>query len=232
MDLAGADSSRYLVFLGDDYVGLEPDRTTHRLVGSTPDFAIDLRLTPERPPVIHGRDGVSQKSAGLGNASHYYSLTRLATRGRLTLGGDTLTVDGLSWMDPRVRERPARQLAHGMGLVLGAALRRVRPDALSHAHGGRKARHLFFRHDGRARWPRAPARRRRLRHPRRGAMGEPAHQRPLSRRLVGGERARRLAAAPVHAHGRGPGAGGGNHGRASRTGREACASPAGMRGRS
>jgi predicted secreted hydrolase len=99
MDLAGADSSRYLVFLGDDYVGLEPDRTTHRLVGSSPDFAIDLRLTPERPPVIHGRDGVSQKSAGLGNASHYYSLTRLATRGRLTLGGDTLAVDGLSWMD-------------------------------------------------------------------------------------------------------------------------------------
>jgi predicted secreted hydrolase len=42
---------------------------------------------------------VSQKSAGEGNASHYYSFTRLATRGRLALGTDTLAVEGLSWMD-------------------------------------------------------------------------------------------------------------------------------------
>jgi predicted secreted hydrolase len=99
LDLAGADSSRYLVWLGDDYAGLEPDRTSHRLVGTAPEFALDLRLTPERPPVIHGRDGVSQKTAGEGNASHYYSLTRLSTRGRLVLGDDTLAVEGLSWMD-------------------------------------------------------------------------------------------------------------------------------------
>jgi predicted secreted hydrolase len=99
LDLAGADSTRYLVWLGDDYAGLEPDRTTHRLVAAAPDFGIDMRLTPERPPVIHGIDGVSQKSAGLGNASHYYSLTRLTTHGRLRLGGDTLAVEGLSWMD-------------------------------------------------------------------------------------------------------------------------------------
>jgi predicted secreted hydrolase len=99
LDLAGADSTRYLVWLGDDYAGLEPDRSTHRLVGHAPEFALDLRLSPERPPVFHGRDGVSQKSAGLGNASHYYSFTRLATRGRLVLEGDTLAVEGLTWMD-------------------------------------------------------------------------------------------------------------------------------------
>jgi len=87
------------VWLGDDYAGLEPDRVTHRLVAAAPEFAIDLRLKSERPPVIHGRDGVSQKSAGEGNASHYYSLTRLTTKGRLTLGKDTLAVEGLSWMD-------------------------------------------------------------------------------------------------------------------------------------
>ena len=99
LDLAGADSTRYLVWLGDDYAGLEPDRVTHRLVAAAPEFAIDLRLKSERPPMIHGRDGVSQKSAGEGNASHYYSLTRLTTKGRLTLGKDTLAVEGLSWMD-------------------------------------------------------------------------------------------------------------------------------------
>jgi predicted secreted hydrolase len=99
LDLAGADSTRYLVWVGDDYAGLEADRTTHRLVGHAPGFALDLKLTPERPPVFHGRDGVSQKSAGLGNASHYYSYTRLATRGKLVLGSDTLAVEGRSWMD-------------------------------------------------------------------------------------------------------------------------------------
>jgi len=99
LELAGADSTRYLVWLGDDYAGLEPDRSTHRVVARGDDFSLDLRLLPLKPPVIHGRDGVSQKSAGEGNASHYYSLTRLATRGRLVSGRDTLAVEGLSWMD-------------------------------------------------------------------------------------------------------------------------------------
>ena len=99
LDLAGADSTRYLVWLGDDYAGLEADRTTHRLVGNGEDFALDLRLVPEKPPVVHGELGVSQKAAGAGNASHYYSLTRLATRGRLVIDGDTLEVTGRSWMD-------------------------------------------------------------------------------------------------------------------------------------
>ncbi len=99
LDLAGADSTRYLVWLGDDYAGLDADRRTHRVVGQGGDFAFDLRMSPEKPPVIHGLRGVSQKSAGAGNASHYYSLTRLATRGRLIVGDDTLAVEGRSWMD-------------------------------------------------------------------------------------------------------------------------------------
>jgi predicted secreted hydrolase len=99
LDLAGADTTRYLVWLGDDYAGLEADRNTHRLVGRALGFSLDLHLTPGRPPVVHGHDGVSQKSAGEGNASHYYSSTRLATRGRLVVGDDTLAVEGLSWMD-------------------------------------------------------------------------------------------------------------------------------------
>src|SRR5690242_9900891 len=79
LDLAGADSTRYRVWLGDDYAGLEADRVTQRVVGDAGAFALDLRLVPERPPVVHGERGVSQKAAGAGNASHYYSFTRLAT---------------------------------------------------------------------------------------------------------------------------------------------------------
>ena len=99
LDLAGADSTRYLVWIADDYAGLEADRRTHRVVASGDGVALDLRLDPQKPAVAHGSGGVSQKSAGEGNASHYYSITRLATRGRLVLGGDTLAVEGTSWMD-------------------------------------------------------------------------------------------------------------------------------------
>ena len=62
-------------------------------------MTLDLQLTPEKPPVIHGKNGVSQKAEGEGYASHYYSLTRLATQGRLTYQGRSFQVQGLSWMD-------------------------------------------------------------------------------------------------------------------------------------
>lgn len=64
------------------------------------EMALDLRLAPQAlPAVIHGRDGISQKGATAGNASHYYSLTHLPTTGTITLNGRRLEVTGLSWMD-------------------------------------------------------------------------------------------------------------------------------------
>lgn len=62
-------------------------------------FSVDLTLIADKPPVVHGKDGVSQKSAGPGRASHYISLTRLRTRGSLTLDGRRYEVQGSSWMD-------------------------------------------------------------------------------------------------------------------------------------
>jgi predicted secreted hydrolase len=62
-------------------------------------FALDLALRPAKPPVIHGRNGVSQKSVGAGNASHYISFTRLATTGNVQLAGKSYNVGGSSWMD-------------------------------------------------------------------------------------------------------------------------------------
>jgi len=61
--------------------------------------ALALTLSPARPPVIHGQNGVSQKSAGVGRASHYYSFTRLKGKGTLRLGGDLLQVRATGWMD-------------------------------------------------------------------------------------------------------------------------------------
>jgi predicted secreted hydrolase len=49
--------------------------------------------------VLQGDHGYSRKGADPGNASYYYSLTRLATHGTITARGRALTVDGFSWMD-------------------------------------------------------------------------------------------------------------------------------------
>ena len=73
--------------------------TAERLDAIAERFQFSLSLRPEKPPVIHGENGVSQKSAGAGHASHYISYTRIATAGSLILDGHEYRVEGLSWMD-------------------------------------------------------------------------------------------------------------------------------------
>ncbi len=70
-----------------------------RIQAAKDDASIDLTLQPLKPPVIHGKDGVSQKAEGAGRASHYYSFTRLKTTGQITSGGEMYPVTGLSWFD-------------------------------------------------------------------------------------------------------------------------------------
>jgi predicted secreted hydrolase len=70
--------------------------------------AIQLNLQPEKQPVLQGKAGFSQKAAGDGRASYYYSISRLATQGTLRVGGTTYEVTGLSWFD---REWATNQLA-------------------------------------------------------------------------------------------------------------------------
>lgn len=72
---------------------------TWRIEARTKTLELDLTLRSTKPPVIHGTDGVSVKSAGTGNASHYYSFTRLETRGRLSVEGRAAEVAGTSWFD-------------------------------------------------------------------------------------------------------------------------------------
>lgn len=62
-------------------------------------FQLHLTLHSEKPPVIHGVNGVSQKSEGEGHASHYISLTRVTTSGSIELEGKEFDVSGTSWMD-------------------------------------------------------------------------------------------------------------------------------------
>jgi predicted secreted hydrolase len=70
-----------------------------RLAAAAEGVALDLLLATAKPPVLQGDRGLSVKGPGAGNASYYYSLTRLPTRGTLTLDGERFAVRGLSWLD-------------------------------------------------------------------------------------------------------------------------------------
>ncbi|HEY4979451.1 MAG TPA: lipocalin-like domain-containing protein [Candidatus Acidoferrum sp.] len=62
-------------------------------------FNFSLLLQPEKSPVIHGENGVSQKAEGAGRASHYISFTRLNTSGSIEVQRKIYKVSGLTWMD-------------------------------------------------------------------------------------------------------------------------------------
>jgi predicted secreted hydrolase len=72
---------------------------TQTLQAAEGDMAIQFTVSPEKPLVIHGTDGISRKGSVTGQASHYYSFTRLATTGTVTIGNESFDVTGTSWMD-------------------------------------------------------------------------------------------------------------------------------------
>lgn len=63
------------------------------------EFALNLQLRPQKPLVLQGEQGLSQKSAQRGNASYYYSFTRLQTIGEIYRDGERFEVMGNSWLD-------------------------------------------------------------------------------------------------------------------------------------
>lgn len=95
--IAGVDQPTSVIWNGDWQVHI--DGRTQQLRGATKDFGVDLHLDSAKPPVLQGQNGVSQKSAGAGHASHYISLTRLLTSGTLQVQGKSYRVTGTSWMD-------------------------------------------------------------------------------------------------------------------------------------
>ena len=95
--IAGVNQHTGMIWNGNWHAHLEDDR--QQLLGIGQEFGINLSLTTNKPPVIHGRNGISQKAEGVGHASHYISFTRLLASGSIELGGTTYQVKGTSWMD-------------------------------------------------------------------------------------------------------------------------------------
>ena len=100
LGLAGAASDPFRVWIDDWSIGNDAAAPgSWRLTAHGDDFGIDVRLEPLKPPILNGDAGLSQKSADPGNASYYYSITRLQTRGQVHVDGKDVEVGGLSWLD-------------------------------------------------------------------------------------------------------------------------------------
>ncbi len=94
---AGASETEFRVWNGN--WGVTGDGTHQRLTAKEGDFTLNLLLASQKPPVVHGKGGISRKGEGRDQASHYYSLTRLKAEGTLNVRGKELKVTGLTWMD-------------------------------------------------------------------------------------------------------------------------------------
>ena len=111
LELAGARATPFQVWVEDWSVRSEgPAFLPLRLSVSDGEVAVLLRLTPGKPLVLQGDAGYSAKSDEAGNASHYYSFTRLPVSGEVRAGGETHVVSGNAWMD---REWSTSALAPG-----------------------------------------------------------------------------------------------------------------------
>jgi predicted secreted hydrolase len=72
------------------------DGTDH-LVASMPGYGIDLSLRSTKPAALHDGDGYFDYGSGEG--SYYYSRTRLAISGTLTVDGQPRAIVGEAWFD-------------------------------------------------------------------------------------------------------------------------------------
>ncbi len=74
--------------------------TLHGSVHGTAAFA--LTLTPAKPLVVFGENGVSRKAAAPMAASYYLTFSRLDVAGRVTIDGREQAVRGQAWMDHEI----------------------------------------------------------------------------------------------------------------------------------
>jgi predicted secreted hydrolase len=98
--LAGATARPFEVWLGPWILHSDDDFFPLELEAQDDDFGLSLQLLAgNKPMVLQGERGLSRKSATPGNASYYYSFTRLPTTGEVSIGDAIYRVQGKSWID-------------------------------------------------------------------------------------------------------------------------------------
>ena len=112
LGLAGTGSEPFSLWLEDwSVVSQGPDFFPLRLTAETEEGELELTLTSQQGPVSHGEDGLDRKGPETGNASHYYSFTRLHATGDIRVEQRQVRVSGLAWMD---REWGTSTLSRGI----------------------------------------------------------------------------------------------------------------------
>jgi predicted secreted hydrolase len=100
LNLAGATAEPFHVWLEDWSARSSGNNSLPmELYAKAGEVMIDLQLDSRKPIVLQGENGLSQKSAEPGNASYYYSMTRMPTRGEIQIDGQRFVVTGNSWLD-------------------------------------------------------------------------------------------------------------------------------------
>lgn len=102
IDLAGITMQPYKIWLNHWYIkslSKSKDIFPLEIFAMENGIGYQLVLEPLKDFVLQGDKGLSQKSAKKGNASYYYSFTRLKTSGKVFIEGTSYQVSGVSWMD-------------------------------------------------------------------------------------------------------------------------------------
>lgn len=110
-DRLEGDSTQLKVWLNDWSVESIGDAVFPIQLSAAADgFSIAFVLNQTKPVVLQGDNGLSVKGEKAGNASYYYSITRMATAGSIIIDDQKESVSGLSWFD---REWSTSQLEPG-----------------------------------------------------------------------------------------------------------------------
>jgi predicted secreted hydrolase len=125
IDLASASEVDTDVQLRD--WSLQRNGKRYQANASGSDFSFQLGLQETQPLLLQGDQGWSRKGPQATQGSFYYSLPQLQASGQLSLGGQTLPVQGQAWLD----HEWSKALMHpqavgwdwiGMNLTDGSAL--------------------------------------------------------------------------------------------------------------
>ena len=100
LGLAGSQAQPFRVWLEDwSAYGANGGISPLNLRAGTDGAGLQLMLYGDKPVALHGDSGVDRKGPERGNASYYYSMTRLEALGTLRVADVEFDVTGTAWMD-------------------------------------------------------------------------------------------------------------------------------------
>lgn len=100
LELAGAEVEPFHIWLENwSAKSMGVSLFPLKIYASENGMSLELELTASKNLTLQGNQGLSQKGHSPGNASYYYSFTRLKTKGHLQIEDQQYTLQGASWMD-------------------------------------------------------------------------------------------------------------------------------------